>query len=177
MNQLVEESEFFGVEFVNFTVIVDTQKYQKTFSFVSSESSTSESIEVSVTIPKRLFCLLAEGKANWDHVSIGYWGLWNRNPNRYPVNFMRLLQIGKSKFNVKSVSTKSVNEDLILQKTIGDLIEINPKAVGSILNRAGLPCGACLRTNTETLESALSLHDIDIKSATWITRELRTIIH
>jgi CMP-N-acetylneuraminate monooxygenase len=177
MNQLVEESEFFGVEFVNFTVIVDTQKYQKTFSFVSSESSTSESIQVSVTIPERLFCLLAEGKANWDHVSIGYWGLWNRSPNRYPVNFMRLLQIGKSKFNVKSVSTKSVNEDLILQKTIGDLIEINPKAVGSILNRAGLPCGACLRTNTETLESALSLHDIDIKSASWITRELRTIIH
>lgn len=90
---------------------------------------------------------------------------------------MRLLQIGKSKFNVKSVSTKSVNEDLILQKTIGGLIEINPKVVGSILNRTGFPCGACLRTNTETLESALSLHDIDITSATWIIRELRTIIH
>ena len=175
MNQLEAESEFYGVERVEFTILIQDKEYRKTFFFESSTSRNDEVIQISVCIPERIFCLLAQGLANWDHIAIGYWGIWHRTPNRYPSNFMRMLQIGKSKIVYSSRLKYLHPSDSLLRKTIGDLMELNPQAVSAILNRAGLPCGSCLKTNSETLEDALLLHNIDIRSTSWILRELSFI--
>lgn len=175
MECLTQNSEAFRVEKVDFIVLVPEIDYIGHFSFASCDSVDSGPIEVSVQIPLEILILYAEGAANWDHIAIGYWGVWNRSPNVYPANFMRLLQAGSATPYSNGSFAESKSEDRLLEVSIADLLEANFESVKSILNRAGLPCISCTRTNGETLRNALEIHGVDLSANPWIISELRSI--
>lgn len=176
MEKLQSRGEAFGVEKVNFTVKSIDGSLNETFTFESSLSLESLPIDVEVSVPSHILCLFAEGKANWDHIAIGYWGEWSRNPDIYPTNFMRLLQSGNnhSDYSVGEITEQQISS--ILKRSIGDLLEKNAEQASFYLTRLGLPCISCNRSNSESLEQALTLHNVDLDSNMWILRELASAI-
>jgi CMP-N-acetylneuraminate monooxygenase len=176
MKKLQSRGEAFGVEKVNFTVKSTDGFLKETFTFESSLSLESFPINVEVSVPSHILRLFAEGNANWDHIAIGYWGEWDRNPDIYPTNFMRLLQSGNNHSDYSAVEITEQKISLILKRSIGDLIESNLEQTSYFLTRLGLPCLSCNRSNSESLEQALSLHNIDLDSNMWILRELASTI-
>ena len=173
MHSLASYSEVFNCESVTFAVSVSGHDYKTSFNF---GAYTDSPIKIEVEIPRDIFHLLAQKKANWDHVAIGYWGTWSRTPNRYPANFMRLLQVGSpEKYDSKAKLTGALSKEL-LESSIADLIERDPGEVPGLLTRVGLPCGACSIINAETLEQALNLHDVDLEANEWFSRELTSLL-
>jgi hypothetical protein len=61
---------------------------------------------------------------------------------------------------------------MVLEKSIAELMEKNPKEVRQLLTKVGLPCGACSLTNSETLGQAIRMHRVDLSSKPWFMREL-----
>jgi CMP-N-acetylneuraminate monooxygenase len=172
MLSLIELGESFGCENVEFSVSISGSSYFEIFNFNSTPTLDNEKIKISVTIPSHIFNLLSEREANWDHLAIGYWGVWSRSPDIYPANFMRLLQAGNPKLENKTGLLPKSGFEFILQKTIGDIIEAEGIIAPKLFGRLGLPCLSCTRSNSETLYQALELHKIDIDSNAWILREL-----
>lgn len=176
MEKLQNRGEAFGVEKINFTVKSINGSLKETFIFESSLSLESPPIDIEVSVPSHIICLFAEGKANWDHIAIGYWGEWNRNPDIYPTNFMRLLQSGNnhSDYSAREITDQQISS--ILKRSIGDLLERNAEQASFFLTRLGLPCISCNRSNSESLEQALTLHNVDLDSNMWILRELASAV-
>lgn len=173
---LLQKSAFaFNVEPINFEVNVPEIDYKGKFNFPCPVSTSEDIISISVEITAYIFKLFADGRANWDHIAIGYWGKWNRSPNVYPANFMRLLQSGDTTEYAVVGTMISASEGELLKSTVGDLIEKNPKAVGMVLNRAGLPCVTCTHSNAEKLSDALAIHNVDLDANPWIIKELMAI--
>lgn len=172
MLNLTRIAEAFKCENVEFTVSTLHSPYSETFLFNSTQTQSDEKIKISVQIPDRILSLLAFKKANWDHVAIGYWGLWTRSPDRYPANFMRLLQAGCPLSEMKSGVVSSADVESILQKTVGDIIEVAGTMAPKLLSRLGLPCVSCIRSNSETLAQAMDIHNLDMSSSSWILTEL-----
>jgi len=176
MGKLQRRGESFGVENVNFTVNSTDGFLRESFTFGSSLSLDSFPINLEVSVPSHILRLFAEGEANWDHIAIGYWGEWNRNPDIYPANFMRLLQSGNNHSDYTAVEITEQEISLILKRSVGDLIESNLEQTSYFLTRLGLPCLSCHRSNSESLEQALTLHNVDVYSHMWILRELASAI-
>jgi hypothetical protein len=176
MEKLQSRGEAFGVEKVKFTVKSTDGFLKKTFTFESSLSLESFPINLEVSVPSHILRLFAEGKANWDHIAIGYWGEWTRNPDIYPTNFMRLLQSGNNHSDHSAVEITDQRISSILKRSIGDLLESNSEQTSYFLTRLGLPCLSCNRSNSESLEQALALHHVDLDSNMWILRELASTI-
>jgi hypothetical protein len=169
MKELIQLSEIFDTENVTFCVGVDEINYKQDFHF---GQESADNIRIEVTIPVRIFIMLANRTANWDHVSIGYWGTWRRTPNTYPANFMRLLQVGKPDRYISKIDNLIDRTDMVLEKSIAELMEKNPKEVRQLLTKVGLPCGACSLTNSETLGQAIRMHRVDLSFKPWFMREL-----
>ena len=176
MEKLQRRGEAFGVEKVEFTVKSTDGFLKKAFTFESSLSLESFPINLEVSVPSHILRLFAEGKANWDHIAIGYWGEWTRNPDIYPTNFMRLLQSGNNHSDHSAVEITDQKISSILKRSIGDLLENKSEQTSSFLTRLGLPCLSCNRSNSESLEQALTLHHVDLDSNMWILRELASTI-
>jgi hypothetical protein len=117
-------------------------------------------ITLRVTIPKRVAELFLSGDktVTWNHIDIGYWGVWDRDSDRYPSNFMRILQLGY-------VSDLDGNGDVaqadeVLGLNIARAIELAPEAVSRVMGRAGLPCVSCQHSLAETIEDAFNIHRV-----------------
>lgn len=169
MNELIDLCEIYDSETVEFCVEVENTNYRESFLF---GTKSKEKVVIEVTIPARIFIMLANRSANWDHVAIGYWGRWRRTPNTYPANFMRLLQVGiPDRYKIENrMGFDSGNQ--LLETSIAELLEKNPSEVTQLFTRAGLPCGACNLTNAETLGQAIKIHGVDLSSKSWFMREL-----
>jgi CMP-N-acetylneuraminate monooxygenase len=176
MESLKNKCESFGVENIRFIVKTFDGAIHEKFDFISSVSQNSKKITIQVKVPTHIFNLFADGKANWDHIAIGYWGEWTRDPDIYPANFMRLLQSGRSDFNFKE--NEITDKDILqtLNFSIADLIEINPEVMPYYLTRLGLPCLSCSKSNLESFGQALELHNIHLDSNNWILRELSSLL-
>lgn len=169
MNELIQYSKIYDSENVEFCVEVEEIGYKESFMF---GTESAERIKIEVAISTRIFLMLANRVANWDHVSIGYWGSWKRTPNRYPANFMRLLQVGRPERYSSQIEVDNQLSNHLLELTMAELIEKNPSELVHLFTRAGLPCGACNLVNTETLAQALRIHRVDLASKPWFIREL-----
>ena len=170
VEDLASNSEALRCESVLFQVLIDD--YPNNFE-VQFGSQTPNPISIKVSIPKFIACLLAEGLTNWDHVAIGYWGKWGRDPDIYPPNFMRLMQIGyQSEFRALR---STFDDQEILRISIADLIEHDPNLVSAVLSRAGMPCDACSRVNSESLEDAFNLHSINLDWQKRVLAELKPL--
>ena len=177
MRLLQKKAEIFGVENIDFRISNPENTYRKNFRFMSFASKNNPIMIISVKVPSFILELFSKGEANWDHIAIGYWGEWSREPDSYPANFMRLLQSGTESPN--QIVNQDVPSDLslFLQLPIADIVEKNPEQAIKLLSRLGLPCGTCLKTNSENLGQALEIHDIDITSNLWIIREMAGLLN
>jgi CMP-N-acetylneuraminate monooxygenase len=176
MGILQSSCEAFGVENVHFTIKCKEASYSKVFRFYSSLSLDTPAINITVEMPSYILWLFSLGEANWDHIAIGYWGEWFREPDVYPTNFMRLLQSGYPIQPLNKNQQHFTDIDSVLRMPIGDIVEKNPKIASSILSRLGLPCLSCSRINSENLSQALSIHNIDQTANLWLIRELTGLL-
>jgi CMP-N-acetylneuraminate monooxygenase len=168
---LAKNSDAQRCERVDFTVAINGENQPITVRF-GIEASEQQPLRISVEIPSFIADMLIKGLANWDHISIGYWGVWSRFPDVYPPNFMRLLQVGYVDV-LHNVET-DVHDSEIEQISIADLLERNPSEVAKVLSRSGMPCLACSRNNSESLSQAFHVHSI---SQDWQTRTLIELKH
>ena len=166
-------------ETVTFTVKIEESSQTISMNF-GDHTLGQVSININVTIPLRIAGLLSTGEANWGHMAIGYWGSWNRSPDIYPPNFMRLLQVGNVQQFHYSGDTQSAKQDddsrLISEYSVADLVEIDPDLVASILSSTGLPCMACSRSNAESLHQAFELHSINRDRQARALAELQAVV-
>jgi CMP-N-acetylneuraminate monooxygenase len=172
MRLLQKKAEAFSVENIDFRISNSDNTYKENFRFASLESENNPVMIISVKVPNFILQLFSKGEANWDHIAIGYWGEWSREPDIYPANFMRLLQSGIESPNQIPKQDVPLDLSLFLQFPIADILEKNPEQAIKLLSRLGLPCATCLKTNSENLAQALEIHDIDITSNLWLIREL-----
>ena len=159
LSGLAQLSHASSCENVDFIVSVPTIGFEIKQRFGSLEGQML--VQVRAEIPRWIGELLVGGDSTctWNHVDIGYWVGWSRSPDIYPANFMRLLQLGYQPdlaFRIR----ESQNPDDIEKKSIAELIELNPELASSILNRAGLPCAACTKTNSDSLGNAFEIHKV-----------------
>ena len=175
MTKLTEQADAYGCEDVEFQVFSIDLSFQKNYSFGAASTPKSDLNSVKVTLPNFILRLLSIGEANWDHVAIGYWGEWTRSKEAYPANFFRLLQAGPIPEYHKFSDTLDKDVERLLDLSISSLLETNIKLVSSLLSRAGLPCVACSRQNSETLRTALLIHNIAISEVDWLFREISKV--
>jgi hypothetical protein len=122
--------------------------------------ASSDPVRIQVSIPRRIAELIvgSDRTVTWNHIDIGYWGRWSRDSDRYPSNFMRLLQLGYvPEFKPKG---EALEIDAVLAVNVAHALETAPDVVSKILARAGLPCVSCQHSLAETLESALNIHKV-----------------
>jgi hypothetical protein len=122
--------------------------------------ATTDPVRINVSIPRRIAELVVRGDrtVTWNHIDIGYWGRWSRDSDRYPSNFMRLLQLGYvPEFMAKG---GALGVDAVLAVNVAQALETAPDVVSKILARAGLPCVSCQHSLSETLESAMDIHRV-----------------
>jgi hypothetical protein len=172
---LQQKGEAFGVENVIFKISSSGRFYEKNFRFSSAESRNGPIITITVKVPDSILYLFSINETNWDHIAIGYWGEWTREPDVYPANFMRLLQSGQEQSILNEGKNSAFAVSSLLRITIGDIIEKDPDRIVKILSRLGLPCISCIRTNSETIGQALEIHQIDIVANLWLLREMAAI--
>ena len=157
------ESVMFGIEIEGYPEKIEVHFGEK----------DDSPINVKVSVPKFIAFLLSEELTTWDHVAIGYWGKWSRNPDVYTPNFLRLLHIGyQSEFQHSESSSNNQN---ILNQSIAHLLEHEPDLVAAVLTRAGLPCVACSKVNLESLENAFNFHSINLDWQARVVAELNAL--
>ena len=170
VEELASNSDALNCESVIFQVLVE--EYPDALE-VQFGPKTDSPIRIKVIIPKYVAYLLSENLTNWDHIAIGYWGKWSRKPDIYPPNFMRLMQIGYQS-ELRQIEIV-VDDQRILKSSIADLLELEPDLVSAVLSRAGMPCDACTKANSESLENAFQLHSINLNWQHRVVSELKPI--
>jgi len=158
MNELVSLSLAAVCENVSLSVRISGIRFSENFRF--GDGTSPAVVEIRVEIPRWIAELLVHGDTTviWNHLDIGYWCLWERTPDVYPPNFMRLLQMGRpsSLFS----ETKTVDLQAIRSKAVADFIEKDAELAQAILSRAGLPCVSCTRANSDSLGDAFEIHAV-----------------
>jgi len=158
MTDLVKLSVATQCEPVLFIVRIGEIDLEESFTF--GDPLEEAMVTITADIPQWVGEKLVseDDTATWNHFDIGYWVRWMRAPDIYPANFMRLLQLGipaglkarKGVLNHSSVRTRS----------IADFLERDAELARAILSRSGLPCSGCSKANSDSLESAFSIHGI-----------------
>ena len=138
-------------------------------------SGKTDPITIRAKISAEIAALYAWGDetVTWDNLAIGYWATWSRDPDVYPANFMRLLQLGYQP--ALAGGDTDTTEEQILQSSVGDVLDLNPELAPALLGRAGLPCAACSRLVSETLENALTIHSVAGHARDRLVSELRAL--
>jgi hypothetical protein len=174
LSQLRRMSLATNTEHVIFTVHVP--KLKITVSETFGERCESEPISIEVSISPEIAELVTSDNpmATWHQIDIGYHGTWKRNPDIYPVNFMRLLQLGYVHRLASDVN--SVSDDEILAQPIARVMEANPELARIVLNRAGLPCASCGLANMETIQEALTVHSVGKNQRKILLGEIKAIL-
>lgn len=173
ISKLLSLKDLFQIEPVIFLVKVEEDFEVELKINCDSHENTQR---VTVNIPRFIAKSIQSGDYNWDHIAIGYFGVWDRNKNVYPTNFMRALQMGNG-IDFKKVEGRSFeSDDEISGMCISDLVELNPDIVGKIFQRYGLPCLGCHYSLSETLAAAVIRHRLPIGSKMKLVNELRTLM-
>ena len=176
MSKLVRQADAYGCENVQFEVLSSDSTFKKIYYLAQGELQSTECNAIKVILPNFILRLLSSEEANWDHVAIGYWGEWSRSKESYPANFFRLLQAGPIPEYQKSSGGIHGDLEFLLDLSVQDLLESNTRLTASLLSRVGLPCAACSRMNSETLRTALLIHNVSIDEVGWLLREISEIV-
>lgn len=164
-----------GVEHVLFSVEVDGGKLRAKAEF--GQSVNEETIQISARISRQTALLYAFGDltVTWNHLDIGWWVRWEREPDVYPARFMRLLQLGSLENDFEAGALIRPEGGNFLEAPVATLVEKSPKIVARILDRAGLPCVGCSVMPSETLGEALVLHGVAPQQRERLLQDLDTI--
>jgi CMP-N-acetylneuraminate monooxygenase len=117
---------------------------------------------------------IGDETVTWDNLAIGYWSQWARDPDVYPSNFMRLLQLGYQR-GLAVQGERSRTRDL-LDMSVAEILESSPDLVPGLLSRAGLPCAACTRQIAESLSTTLQIHAVPEAAKVRLLAELESAL-
>ena len=165
-----------GVEHVLFSVYVDGGNVRAEAEF--GQSVDDETIRISARISRQTALRYAFGDltVTWNHLDIGWWVRWEREPDVYPARFMRLLQLGSLENDLEVGDLIRPEGGTFLEVPVATLVETSPEIVARILDRAGLPCVGCSVMPSETLGEALALHDVGLQQRERLLQDLDTIL-
>jgi hypothetical protein len=165
-----------GVERVRFSVEVAGENVRAEAEF--GKRVDDDAIQIAARISRKTALLYAFGDltVTWNHLDIGWWVQWKREPDVYPARFMRLLQLGSLENDVAArVLTRPEGSNL-LDIPVAALVETSPEIVARILDRAGLPCVGCSVMPSETLGEALALHGVGQQQKERLLQDLDEIV-
>lgn len=165
-----------GVEHVLFSVQVVDSKVRAMAAF--GQSVNEEIVRISARLSRQTAILYAFGDltVTWNHLDIGWWVQWEREPDVHVPRFMRLIQLGSldDDFGARSpIRPEGAN---LLEVPVAALIEEGPDIVARILDRAGLPCVGCSVVPSETLGNALLMHGIGHERKERLLQELDALL-
>ena len=165
-----------GVERVLFSVEVDGGKVRAEAEF--GQSVDEETMRVSARISRETALHYAFGDltVTWNHLDIGWWVRWEREPDVYPARFMRLLQLGNLENDLEVGDLIRPDGGTFLGVPVATLVEKSPEIIARILDRAGLPCVGCSVMPSETLGEALALHDVGRQQRERLLQDLDAIL-
>lgn len=165
-----------GVERVVFTVEVEDSAVTAEAAFGSD--ALEEPIRLRATISRSIAALYAFGDSTvtWNHLDIGWWVRWRREPDVYPARFMRLLQIGNLTREAEPHDRGEAGAMDLMTRSVADLVEFDPEMVSRILDRAGLPCVGCSALPSETLGEALALHGVGRQQTERLIEDLGAVL-
>lgn len=104
---------------------------------------------------------LINESSNWEWMRIGYWIKFSRDREIYTPNFLRLLAFGSAAFEIfDGTYSRRTPKDDMLNQPISKFIFKNPLLAQRILNRYGMPCSSCSKSNMESLRDAFDKHDL-----------------
>lgn len=139
-------------------------------------TTDAEMTRITARLPREVAELYAVGDetVTWDNLAIGYWSRWTRDPDIYPSNFMRLLQLGYQS-GLAVDGHRSPKGDL-LHMSVAEILESSPDLVPALLSRAGLPCAACTRQTAESLATSLQIHAVPEAAKIRLLAELGAVL-
>lgn len=174
MKNLQDLSLATDAESLRFHVEVPEIYFSESFRF--GNPADPEITTIKATLPAWSVELLVseDPTVTWNHLDIGYWIRWERIPDVYPVNFMRLLQIGTPR---KLMANSTGKLGRVETRAVADFIEKDPELAQAILNRVGLPCAACVKSNSDSLENAFEIHQIPQQMRLRATSELSALMN
>ncbi len=165
-----------GVEHVLFSVEVDGEKVRAEAEF--GKDGGEGAIRISARISRLTAVMYAFGDltVTWNHLDIGWWVRWEREPDIYPARFMRLLQLGSLAKDSEGEGLARAEGGDLLETSVAELVELSPELVPRILDRAGLPCVGCSVMPSETLGEALALHAVGQQQIERLLQDLGAIV-
>lgn len=175
LKSLARMSDAVGCEYIEFTVCVDGSDIRVSQIFGTVNSGKKQNIDVIIPYEIASRYVLGDETVTWNHIDIGYWGRWARQPDVYPVQFMRLLQLGYVP-SLEATSRPRLSEDEVMAIPLGTIFEKNPQTAGALLSRAGLPCGSCVQLKAETLGDAVAMHAVEQTRAKRLYTEVRALL-
>jgi hypothetical protein len=140
-------------------------------------ASDVEMTRITARLAREVAELYAVGDetVTWDNLAIGYWSQWTRDPDIYPSNFMRLLQLGyQSGLAVEGHRSPMGG---LLDMSVAEILESSPNLAPALLSRAGLPCAACTRQISESLATTLKVHAVPEAAKVRLLAELESALH
>lgn len=171
---LATMSEAVDCESVEFAVHVRGTDIQVSQAFGPLDSGLTTRITVEIAPEVASLYVSGDEMVTWNHLDIGYWGLWSREPDIYPTRFMRLLQLGYVS-TLRSDNVVPRKDDALLDNSVGAILERNPDLASALLSRAGLPCVSCTHLKDETLREALAIHSVAPERRNRLEAELRAL--
>lgn len=175
LTDLATMSEAVDCESVEFVVHVEGADVEVTQVFGPLDSGLATKITVDIAPEVASRYVLGDEMVTWNHLDIGYWGRWTREPEIYPTRFMRLLQLGY----VSALRTDNIGprkDDALLDNSVGAIMERNPDLASALLSRAGLPCVSCTHLKDETLREALAIHSVAPERRNRLEAEVRALL-
>ena len=175
LSKLASMSQAVDTERVEFTVHVAGTDISVVQSFGLSDSNSAISIRVEVDYDTAVLYALGDETVTWNHLDIGYWGRWKRNPDVYPTRFMRLLQLGYVP-ELQMLGPENCDQEAVWDASLGQIVESNPELASALLTRAGLPCLSCTHLKDETLRDALEIHSVPQEARSRLYSEVRALL-
>lgn len=173
LRKLSEMSAATDCESLNFIVTVEDLGWETRMQF--GHKANKANLNIYATISRSVAELIACGDetVTWNHIDIAYLARWKRDPDIYPVKFMRLLQLG---YVVELATDKQLSRLDIENVAVAEFIEANPEMSRKVLNRAGLPCAACQNVNSESLGQVFEIHKIGNQQRAVVKAELAALL-
>lgn len=130
--------------------------------------------------PAGLVESVIERDLSWDEISTGYWGTFERDPDKYNIGFWKLLHVPWEARQETHSASRLVNEieidSPVADEAIADLVEKDPDTVGRILQDHGLHCVGCHAAIGESIIQGCANHGFSKQQTKQVVNDLESAL-
>ena len=124
--------------------------------------------QMTIICPGEIVQEIISNDLSWDESHVGYWCIFDRNPDIYNLNLWKLLH---APWEARENSFLPITSDLF-STSIADLIEKGGEKITKILEKFGLYCSGCYVSVGETVEEGCKLHGLDKNQTNDLIKQL-----